>query len=158
VNNAAALKKFERELAARGKVINSAIKDYHGIVFTLVATALLEATPVLTGRARRSWVFSVGTPSSRVFTQTSEATETGAPITATEARRIKSAVRRLQQLPVGQVMWMVSNLHYVPELDQGSSLKAPQGIRLIALARAVADGGPIPSGIRRKLVQLGLRV
>lgn len=112
-------------------------KDSVGVIATLIWEGILITTPVLTGRARRNWNVSVGSPDTQTTTEVAGVAMTGSPITSQEKAMIADAIRSYKRAPLGTALIMNNSLHYVPFLEAGSSAKAPSGIREVAIRRAL---------------------
>ena len=104
--------------------------DLEDIVVTMQRTATLDiwtmltkATPVDTGRARASWIATVGKPSSKVPEADGDSYALERPI-------------GLAKTKMGVPNFIVSNLVYMTRLNEGHSLQAPA----LFIERAVAKG------------------
>lgn len=99
--------------------------------FVLVAVPL---TPVLSGRARSNWRASVGAP---LLVDEAVAAEGDADAATNRSLGLSLPVIRLWRIGVGP-LFIANGVPYVPELDAGSSAKAPAGMTAAGLAAAGA--------------------
>lgn len=128
---------------------NRALEEFEDSTVPLIAkevqkTLVIEiykrivlTTPVLTGRARRNWTPTIGTPSNFSTEDVAGVLLTGAPVTQDEKSRIKSVISTLNALPLGQTVWISNNLPYIRRLDNGYSQKAPSGITEVSIFGAL---------------------
>ena len=97
-----------------------------------LALAVLEGvvarTPVESGRARANWQASPGRPPTGVLD------ETDMDGRSTVAR-CRAAIARARPF---ETIWIVNNLPYVEDLEQGSSRQAPRGMAAATLADLAA--------------------
>lgn len=110
------------------------------MVLVLAETdALLKLkTPVDTGRARASWVISVGSINTSVAPE------------AASGQKVVTADPSIPAVQVGQVAYVTNSLPYIRALEYGHSAQAPAGMvrltaaempaRIAALTRQVAGG------------------
>ncbi|WP_417585319.1 hypothetical protein [Pelagibacterium sp.] len=80
-------------------------------------SGVIRMTPVDTGRARGAWTASVGAPSAAEPDRLDKSG--GEAIGEVETKTPAGA---------GQVTFLSNNLHYIEELERGSSSKAPEGM------------------------------
>lgn len=84
-------------------------------------TAVVNRSPVDTGRFRANWNCSYGSP---------DVTTT----TSTVQGRASGEVGKTLTLPIGGVMWLANGLPYAEKLEHGYSKQAPTGmVRLSAI-------------------------
>lgn len=154
-----AIEREAREIAP------AAVKDVQIVLSKNIWEQILLTTPVLTGQARYNWFPTLNTPSAeRYWFQGSiviygrritawknrpegAADETGEPMNQIEREKFAELMRHLRGLPLGQRVWIVNNLWYVRDLNEGSSTKAPAGIVYVALDRALRE---VKAGARRR--------
>jgi hypothetical protein len=120
-------------------------KSYQGRVAMEVFRALLETTPVLTGRARRNWMPSINEIDETTTTEVAGVLYTGEPLGKSEQQRMQNVLKDLHKMPLGQMVYITNCLDYVYGLDRGTSTKAPHGIVDVAIlvaAERVKAGGP----------------
>ena len=84
---------------------------------------VVNRTPVDTGRARGSWGVAVGQPRPGPHDR---ADTTGADVN-------REAQQAVATLNLGDRVFLVSNLAYIPVLESGSSQQAPSG--MVAITR-----------------------
>ncbi len=114
-------------------------KDVQRIIVEQIYKRILERTPVLTGRARRNWIPTFNTPSSRTTEQVAGVRETGIPMTAEERSRIERIIRNIEFGSFGTKVWIANNLPYIRRLEHGWSAKAPAGIMEGAILGALEE-------------------
>lgn len=119
-------------------MVSRAIIDAQAEITKLLQAGLVETTPVLTGQARNNWEVGVGSKPNNVIIGGTEIGVTGSPATSTEMQKARDAIKVLRSQPVGQTVYFTNRLNYVAGLDVGDSTKAPQGIRAVAIDRALS--------------------
>lgn len=80
---------------------------------------IILRTPVDTGRARANWGCTIGSP--RLPVQLDTTDKSGNPTTA-------AMVAEVQKFPGDGRLFMVNNLPYIGELENGSSQQMPSGM------------------------------
>ncbi len=114
----AQLEQFQLEALA---AIEQTFKD----VVIQIGETIINITPVDTGRAKGSWVLTIGAPSTvSPERYDKEGTET-----------IAALVAEANKLEPGQVAWIVSALPYSIPLEYGHSQKAPSGMIRVTVAK-----------------------
>lgn len=103
-------------------------KQVAGEVFTEISGRILEATPVLTGKARANWQPTVGDPAGGIINEVAGVSQTGEPVTGEEQDRLKAVVQQFLEDDSATQLQLTNNLPYIEGLDQGDSQKAPAGI------------------------------
>lgn len=84
-------------------------------------TAVVNKSPVDTGRFRANWNYSLGSP------------DGSATASTTQGRGLQEASKALN-MPIGGVAWLSNGLPYSKRLEYGSSKQAPSGmIRVSAI-------------------------
>lgn len=119
------LDSFNRELRRASKRIEKEVF----IVFVRfigieALTRIVLRTPVDTGRARGNWQLSLNSPEESVLERAgiSIGAETG----------------KLDELQLGDVIWLANNVPYIEALENGHSSQAPEG--MVALTFAELEG------------------
>ena len=102
---------------------------------------IMQKTPVDEGILRGSWTISVGAQDRTPANAKSDAKEFdsaygGAALTSAERANFKAAIAGMNQLGIGQVVWINNAMPYVEviEFDGHSSVKAPAGMVQISIA------------------------
>jgi hypothetical protein len=106
--------------------INRTVKQ----IALAVDAAVVQATPVDTGRARSNWIASLEVASG----DTIEPLAPGA--LATQAA-IQAAIDALAQRKPGQSIHLTNNLPYIVRLNEGHSAQAPSGFVQTAIANGL---------------------
>lgn len=113
------------QIRAFSKVVERRIDYVHRNLSIMLFTAIVYDTPVDTGLARGSWWPSKNAPIMGGAQRTD--------ITGTEV------VRDIQEVcmsaNVGEVLWLMNNVHYIIELEYGWSTQSPEGMVRINVAR-----------------------
>jgi hypothetical protein len=117
-------------------------------VMTAAAEAVTNATPVDTGNAAANWILSTGSPYSGVD---------GSRESVSEAAQVHG-LDKMAKYDVGRDgrIFLVNNVPYLPDLDDGSSPQAEPGFvaRAILSASKVAPRGR-RAGVRKALRAMG---
>lgn len=122
------------------RILQTIAVEVQGGVAKSVYRGVVENTPVLSGRARANWNVSLDAPDTSTTESTAGVASTGAGATAAEQAKVDDVVDQLRSLGLGHAVHIANSLDYVKELDEGSSRKAPSGIREIAIMQAKAAG------------------
>lgn len=85
---------------------------------------IILRTPVDTGRARANWGCTIGSP--RTPVQLDSTDKPGGPTTA-------AMMAEVQKFNGDGRLFMVNNLPYIHELENGSSKKSPQGMVRVSM-------------------------
>jgi hypothetical protein len=114
--------------AVIGKDIRAVLSGVVRDVMLDATQALIAATPVDTGHAASNWILSTGSPHSGVD-GSREAVSTGAQ---------DAGLAAIERYDVGKdgKVYLVNNVDYIGDLDQGSSPQAGAGF----VARALLSG------------------
>lgn len=101
---------------------------------------IMQKTPVDMGTLRGSWTISVGSQDRIPANKDSDAKDfegeyAGQALTNAERASFKSAVAGMQELKIGQIVWINNAMPYVLriEFDGHSSVKAPKGMVQISI-------------------------
>lgn len=113
------------QIRAFGKVVERRIDYVHRNLSMMLFTAIVYDTPVDTGLARGSWWPSKNTP---VMGGTQREDKTGVDV----VRDIEAVCMSAN---VGEVLWLMNNVHYIIELEYGWSKQSPEGMVRINVAR-----------------------
>ena len=89
-----------------------------------LARRVILKTPVDTGRARGSFMATIGAPASG---------QSGL-IDPTGQNAIAAAISTYSRAPAFSNLWLTSNLEYILDLEYGSSRQAPQGMVRVSIA------------------------
>lgn len=97
---------------------------------------LVLRTPVKTGLARVNWKVSFGSPNAReAEAPNTDDVNTNRQVASTEA--LINASNRLKLWKVGKGSIFIANpIHYIHDLDEGTSAQARNGMTIFALAAA----------------------
>ena len=119
------LREFERALKRFAEQeLPEAVAEASRDLATRLLDGVVTRTPVDTGLARANWQVTVGRPAIGTLTGTDK-----------DGRRTRSRGRRvIASAGPFETIWIVNNLPYVVELEQGSSAKAPAGMVAATLA------------------------
>lgn len=108
--------------------LNSVIAGVVRLISVNVTNDIVVSTPVDTGFAKANWVPSVGTPKSNV-TGSRQSVSSGAQ---------KAGLLRVRGYRAGQgKVFIVNNVPYIGDLNQGSSAQAPAGFVQGGITRGI---------------------
>jgi hypothetical protein len=95
---------------------------------------IMQKTPVDKGTLRGSWTISIGSQDRTPANKNTTAKQ-GASLTGAERADFKAAVAGMQELKLGQIVWINNAMPYVLriEFDGHSSVKAPAGMVQISI-------------------------
>lgn len=120
---------FAAQLSAWAVRTDQTIRDAAARFCMDLTAAIIMGTPVDTGRARNSWVATLGAPYRGQVRTTDK----------TGGRAIARAQKTAEAAP-GGVFYLTNNLPYIRRLEyDGWSKQAPRGMVRIAVARALAQ-------------------
>ena len=119
------LREFERALKRFAEEeIPEAVAEASRDLATWLLDGVVTRTPVDTGLARANWQVTLGRPATGTVSETDR-----------DGRRTGARGRRvIMRAGPFETIWIVNNLPYVVELEQGSSAKAPAGMVAATLA------------------------
>ncbi len=106
-------------------------------------TRFVAMTPRKTGRAQASWNIAVGTEPDRTVPPPGNY---GAPRPSLSG-----------PVPIGQTVWVTSNLNYMQFLEQGSSTQAPYGIVDVSILAVLDNLESHAAVLRSGGLDVGLR-
>lgn len=133
------LAQFQRQFPGMAvQVAERAIVDLQCRLVEKVYEAVVETTPVLTGKARHNWQMGINSKPTEKHEGVAGVDVTGAPMTSDERSRVRAITKRLREMKAGQKVWITNRQNYVIGLDLGDSTKAPHGIRAVAVDRALS--------------------
>lgn len=100
---------------------------------------IMQKTPVDEGILRGSWTVSVGAQDKTPADRKTDAAQ-GAPATANEIGWFDSALAQMNNLTIGQIIWINNAMPYVLviEFDGHSTEKAPNGMVQLSINEAAA--------------------
>lgn len=104
----------------KDKVEVATEKTFRGSILEIFAS-IIRRTPVKTGRARGNWQASLNRYANLAIFAKPVAAITRARTTASKAK-------------TSDTVYMVNNLPYIKELEEGSSLQAPAGMVRVTIA------------------------
>lgn len=121
---------FSQQMNAWAAKTGKKVEDHVIATRVQISKGILQRTPVDTGRARASWIATLGEPSTTKFEE-----EDDYPSDSALLQQIK---RTAKQTPDG-VFWMTNNLPYIRTLEympvgQGGSRQAPEGMVRVTMA------------------------
>ena len=95
---------------------------------------IMQKTPVDKGTLRGSWTISIGSQDRTPANKNTTAKQ-GASLTGAERADFKTAVAGMQELQLGQIIWINNAMPYVLviEFDNHSKVKAPAGMVNISI-------------------------
>lgn len=133
------LTQFQKEVPNLSKrLVEKVISDAKVQLTKVLFESVVQTTPVLTGQARNNWNIGVGAkPEGSVLGGTGVEV-TGEGPTPEERVKINQATKDIRSQSLREKVWITNRLGYVKELDEGSSTKAPSGIRAVAVERALS--------------------
>lgn len=122
------LPEFNKGLAAfQAEVVLQATRIQRLVAFELLRRIIIK-TPVDTGRARNNWQVTINEPA------TGEKNDTQASA---------SGVSTINNVLIGQTIFITNNVPYIIFLEEGSSGQAPAGMVDISLSEVAAIFGGI---------------
>lgn len=122
---------YERSLSIKAELIEDAALEIRNLGI-LIDQRLVLASPVDTGNFRANWLMSIGTPDTKILSE-SEALSAN-PVAAAFDVALKYPKDRLEDL------WLVNNLPYAARLNDGWSAQAPKKFVETEIEQAVAYG------------------
>lgn len=123
------MQEFNRELTKFSKrLIPTILRDTRQAVIRESYTRILMRTPVLTGRARRNWNLSFSSPNTETTEEVAGVAITGAPITGEEKARLNAILNNIGMGGTNSAIFISNGLPYIKWLEDGNSMKAPNGI------------------------------
>jgi hypothetical protein len=110
------------ELRQAANAVLNNVNEAKQAAATDALRALIDGTPVLTGRARRSWTVGIGKR----------------PRRAKRGANPEAAFATIKQAKPGEVIYIVNRVPYINRLNRGWSKKRPAGFyeRAVQIARA----------------------
>lgn len=135
----ASLNEFNRRIRARANRLGTNVTQTVRRVALTVDAAVVQGTPVDTGRAKSNWVVQLGSPAEGVINAYSPG-EAG----STEARNVQAALDQGEavisryQTGEGVEIHITSNLPYILPLNDGYSDQAPANFVEEAIIEAAA--------------------
>lgn len=125
------------------KTFEKIVIDAQCEIFKRLYIGIALRNPVLTSRSRWNWLPSVDMPIFEPLPPEETAglgkEDTGAPLTSDEQQRVNGFLQELRQMPVGQIAFLSNRLPYIRMLEDGSSLKAPQGMVAITVHEVLEE-------------------
>jgi hypothetical protein len=113
-------------------------KDIFGNFILGLAMKLLRGivlkTPVDTGRARANWQVNIGSITSDEVEQYNKSDGDADRTIERGAQKIES----LREQGVGQIIYIYNNVHYIVDLENGTSSQAPSGMVAVTFAEIAA--------------------
>lgn len=117
-------------------------------ITTRVYDGVLTFTPVDTGRARVSWLLTLGAPGTGMVDPEQSIqvpgywiAETGIPLTAEERTTLSKTQAAIRSSSMGAVVYLVNNQPYINVLEDGwSRTKAPAGMVQVTIDWVMGDG------------------
>ena len=126
----ASLERFARNIRIRATNVNENVSRLVRRVALAVDTAVVLATPVDTGRARANWQVGIGSAQAGTLSAPGDAGQAVSQALA-QAQGIISSY-------AGQgTIHITNNLHYIKDLNEGSSRQAPAGFVEAAIVAGV---------------------
>lgn len=125
--------------------MRKALSEMLSGVMTAAAQAVTEATPIQTGHAESNWILSTGSPHSGVE---------GSRESVSYAGQVHG-LDKMESYDVGRDgrIYLVNNVSYLPDLDEGSSPQAELGF----VARAILSASSSAPRGQRGRVRKALR-
>lgn len=117
-------------MAQKAKQLGDALEKRVRSIATDIHSEVVQATPVLTGRARINWQAGTTEPTNVL----------PAPATpgSAVADAVAAAAPAIAAFKLGQSIYIANNVDYIGLLDDGSSKQAPINFVRSAISRAVA--------------------
>ncbi len=121
---------FDARMKALGERIERNIAGLQGHVMDAIQEHVIIGTPVKTGEARNGWRVGDGAPDTTLETQ--------GPFDKSGQTRIDAnrAVCEAHDTPTP--LYLDNQVHYIPDLNQGSSQQAPAGFVQAATVVAIS--------------------
>lgn len=117
---------FHQQMQAWAKKTGETVEDHTIAARMQISKGILQRTPVDTGRARASWIATIGSPSTTEFDEQDEYPSDNALLAQMQ--------REANRSPDG-VFWLTNNLPYIRGLEYNSASKqAPEGMVRVTLA------------------------
>lgn len=118
------LAEFSRQLRAFNKTVKDDAEKLIRTVALTLEEELVLRTPIDTSRARTNWQLTVGSkPSSEVpFTEGSRGSTASEAYTAA----MNAAVKAAAEIKLGKPTYVSNCVHYIVDLNDGTSRQAPR--------------------------------
>lgn len=136
------LERFERRIRLRANNLPGEVNRVVRQAALAADQAIVTATPVDTGRARSNWLVSLGSPREEVVPPYSPLPKGTDPGKLGEADNARAAIAQglavIGRRPPNVPIFITNNVHYIGELNAGSSAQAPAAFVEAAVDAAVA--------------------
>lgn len=120
------------------KVIPAAVVSLQKMIAFELFKKIIMRTPVDKGFLRGAWTISLQKPDyskNKKELVASSAVSDQAPISAEEQGKLDSILSALQELEVGQIVWLANAMPYVERIEyEGWSKRHPSGMVMVSLA------------------------
>jgi hypothetical protein len=117
---------FSQQMNAWAAKTGKKVEDHVIATRVQISKGILQRTPVDTGRARASWIATLGEKSTTVFEEEDDYPSDNA---------LLSQIKRTAKQEVSGIFWMTNNLPYIRALEYGSSkIQAPEGMVRVTMA------------------------
>lgn len=137
--NGLSAKDFEFNfLKGADKLITDLTRSITKAAVGVIYERVVEVNPVLTGLSRFNWFVGVGEIPLQTTTEVAGVPITGSAMTSKERSRLEEAFAKIDSGDSGATVWIANSIPYVVYLDQGTSLKAPDGIAEVAILSALS--------------------
>lgn len=121
------LKTFARRIRERAQEIEVNTDKITATLATTINQSVVLATPVDTGHARANWQVGIG---ASPLAERDEEDQGGA-----ETIRRNNGV--IQRRKTGQTIYLVNNVEYIVDLNNGSSAQAPANFVALAISAGI---------------------
>lgn len=134
----ASFAEFGRRMKRRGKNLSGNVGRIMRAAALAVDREVVLATPVDTGRARSNWIVSIGSPRGGVINAYSPHAKysggggQGTSEGANAAAAMNQGAAAIATQKNNKVIYIQNNLHYIADLNNGSSAQAPRNFMAIA--------------------------
>ena len=135
---------FSKRMKVRGDQIEKGVNRTVRKVALAVDQAVVLATPVDTGRARSNWQVSIVSPITTTRSAYSPGSKLGLGESANANAAIEHAKQKIRARTLGQEIHITNNLHYIKDLNDGSSAQALPGF----VEAAVLAGAAVVRGAK----------
>lgn len=131
------LESFSRRITLRADELGQSVDRIVRTAALVVDQVVVLATPVDTGRARSNWLVSVGVPRGGVIEPYSPGNQLGLGENANANGALQQARTAVLVRPEGVPIYIVNNVEYLPQLNNGSSQQAPANFVEIGVEQAI---------------------
>lgn len=129
------LSQFSRLMEKRATVVPKRVAEIKKEVAQLVLQSVVEDTPIDTGKAKSNWQVNLGSPATAAVPAYSPGTH-GSTANSNVTATIAAGNLVISGTTPGVDIHITNNLHYIGDLNRGTSTQAPAGFVQAAAIRA----------------------